>query len=285
MQLNEKLEILAASRRKKRRAKNKFKAMHKRNAVPKSKGGRKNAATRGGGAKGALLRKIQRDPDIQKLLDKHQNYDIIVVKKKVHAGEDVEAAQMAHNSRRDYEQDYKKLMQESKSKYPNNKYYVKDIISDVYGTAREAGLNHEKAKKVAYQAADATLRLKDPFKSTKGHLGLDTKIKDLSKQSARNFRPRPRTLFPELTKYDNVESSAEEEAFEAREAAKAELKQARRDLLDAKRAKDAKRIEQLKTKIAQLEHDSQTDADRKQHKIFDDWNKEQLRRKEVGGYD
>lgn len=76
-----KLEILSKSKKKKPTKRGGALKLLKRNAVPKNKGGRKNAPAKGGGPRAALMRKIHKDPDIQKLLDKNPKYDIIVVKK------------------------------------------------------------------------------------------------------------------------------------------------------------------------------------------------------------
>lgn len=75
----DKLSILAKSKKKSKRG-SALKLL-KRNAVPKKSGGRKDAPKKGGGTKAALMRKIHKDPDIQRLLKKNPRYDIIVVKK------------------------------------------------------------------------------------------------------------------------------------------------------------------------------------------------------------
>lgn len=157
MDTDEKILLLAKSRRKKRKP-----SSGKRNAVPTKSGGRKDVAKKGGGAKAALMRRIHRDPDIQKLLEKNPRYDIIVVRKVV---------------------------------------------------------------------------------------------------------------------------ANEEQAFEAKEKAKKDLAQARKDLLVAKRSKDLAQEKKIRARIVELEAASLSEHDKKSLKMHDDWHKEQIRRKQVGGYD
>jgi hypothetical protein len=158
MNTDDKISILAKSRKGRRRSS----STGKRNAVPTKSGGRKDVSQKGGGAKAALMRRIHRDPDIQKLLKKNPRYDIIVVKK--------------------------------------------------------------------------------------------------------------------------VTAGVEEE-FEAREKAKKDLLQARKDLLVAKRSKDLAKEKEIRARIVELESASLSEHDKGSLKMHDDWHKEQVRRKQVGGYD